>query len=64
MLERQAKGEAEWKPELASDSEEAIHAEREYQTTLKGEAAIKELQELTKRSAKRETQDQRESQRQ
>ncbi|RSL92068.1 hypothetical protein CDV31_015312 [Fusarium ambrosium] len=45
-LAKQKKGTGHWKPELASDSEEAVKADR-----LAGDLSAKELQERTKRAA-------------
>ncbi|KAK7403459.1 hypothetical protein QQX98_010780 [Neonectria punicea] len=47
-LAKQKAGEAHWKPELASDSEEALRADRAAQ---KGPEAMGNLQERTKRAA-------------
>lgn len=47
-LAKQKKGAAHWKPELASDSEEAVRADR----AAKGSAEdLKHLQDRTKRAA-------------
>ncbi|GJN73314.1 hypothetical protein ACCO45_003745 [Purpureocillium lilacinum] len=44
-LEKQKKGSGHWKPELASDSEEAVKADRS------SKEGVSELQERTKRAA-------------
>ena len=64
-LSKQKDGKGHWKPELASDSEEMIRADREFsQTTNRrentgsgpaSEAHIRELQERTKRHAEEKT---------
>ncbi|KAF7544132.1 hypothetical protein G7046_g9847 [Stylonectria norvegica] len=48
-LDKQKQGKGHWKPELASDSEEAIKADRSSGTSVKEDVA--ELQERTKRAA-------------
>ena len=45
-LDKQKQGKAHWKPELASQSEEAVKADRSGKTE-----STKELQERTKRAA-------------
>ena len=46
-IEKQKRGQGHWKPELASDSEESIKADR-MSPREAGEAATKRLQERTK----------------
>jgi hypothetical protein len=48
-LAKQKQGKGHWKPELASDSEEAIRADRDHTPSSPGETA--KLQEQTKRAA-------------
>jgi hypothetical protein len=50
-LAKQKKGTGHWKPELASDSEEAVKADR----SPSGPEEISKLQERTKRSAEETT---------
>lgn len=49
-LSKQSQGKGHWKPELASDSEESVKADR---TTTEGsdQASMKRLQERTKQAA-------------
>ncbi|KAH8899472.1 hypothetical protein GQ53DRAFT_311397 [Thozetella sp. PMI_491] len=49
-LSKQKAGKGHWKPELASDSEEGVKADR-LQAKGSDAASIKELQERTKRAA-------------
>ncbi|KAL6889902.1 hypothetical protein HDV57DRAFT_514698 [Trichoderma longibrachiatum] len=48
-LEKQKKGSGHWKPELASDSEEAVKADRASRERTPEE--LRELQERTKKAA-------------
>ncbi|KAK3387269.1 hypothetical protein B0H63DRAFT_448137 [Podospora didyma] len=48
-LDKQKKGQGHWKPELASDSEESVKADRS--TTGSGPDAMKKLQDRTKAAA-------------
>ncbi|KAH7149794.1 hypothetical protein B0J13DRAFT_583275 [Dactylonectria estremocensis] len=48
-LAKQKKGDAHWKPELASDSEEAVKADRAAMDSTPEE--VQKLQERTKRAA-------------
>ncbi|KAK3343708.1 hypothetical protein B0T25DRAFT_634733 [Lasiosphaeria hispida] len=48
-LDKQKKGQGHWKPELASDSEESVKADRAPHEP--GEAGVRKLQERTKAAA-------------
>ena len=49
-ITKQKQGKGHWKPELASDSEEAVKSDRHHQESGRGES-IEQLQERTKRAA-------------
>jgi len=52
QLQKQKEGRGHWKPELASDSEEAVSADR-HEHTDHSEAGLKELQKKTQDHAEK-----------
>ncbi|KAK0708961.1 hypothetical protein B0T26DRAFT_742572 [Lasiosphaeria miniovina] len=50
-LAKQRQGTGHWKPELASDSEESIKADRSAAKEATSEGSLRDLQERTKRAA-------------